>query len=181
MLIRYHSSVDLNARDHGPRHPRTPSTLGGAPMEAGRGHGHPPQSGYDIVSALQGTNRAPSPSVRSGRRTGLLTTNRIATEDVLGGGPRLLRTLPHREVSVLLLVEVPGPGTDRGRCIVSRRRLMFVILTLRCRCPKLPRRTVPPKARVVGETKVPVPKSRLVPNLRIISRVFLTIRFPKAG
>lgn len=151
-------------------------------MEEGRGRGHPLQNGYDIVSALQGTIRAPSTSVRSGRRTGLLTTNRIATEDVLAGGLRPLRTLPHREVSVLLRVEVPGPGTDRGRCIVFRRRLMFVTLILRCRCPKLlPRRTVPPKARVVGETKVPVPKSRLVPNLRIILRIFLTIRFPKAG
>ena len=135
-------------------------------MGQGLGLGRPPQNGYDIVPAPPGTTRVPSTSVRSGRRTDSVTTNRIATGDALVGEVLLLCIRPHREASVPLQVEALGLGTDRGRCIVFRQRQMFVILTLRCRCRKLPPRGTPPrKARVADGNKTPAQKSRLVPNL----------------
>ena len=163
--IRYHSSVDSNARDRGPRHLRIPSTLGGAPMEDGRGRGHHLRSVYDIASVLLDTAPAPSTSVRSGRRTGTVTTNRIARGDAFGGEALLLRALSHRGALVPLRVEAPGLGIDHGRCIVFQRQRTFVISTSCYRCPKLlPPGTIPRKAHVVGGNKVPVQKSRLVPN-----------------
>ena len=94
--IKYHSSVVSSARDRGQRHLRTPSTLGGAPMEEGRGQDPRLQNVYDIVSALPGTTPVPSTSARSGRRTGVVTTNRIARGGALGGKARPLRIRPHR-------------------------------------------------------------------------------------
>ena len=180
--IKYRSSVDPNARDHDLHHQRTPSTLGGAPMGGGRGHDRHPQNGYDIVSALQGTIRAPSTSVRSGRRTGSTTINRTAIEDALDGEVHPLYTLPHREVLVPLRVVAPGLETGPGRCTAFRQRRMSVILTLRCRCLKLlPRGITPRKACAVDETKAPVRKLRLVPNPRAALPVFLTFHLTQAG
>lgn len=169
MSIRYHSNVVSSARDRGPHHLRTPSTPGGALMEESRGHDRHPRNVYDIASALPGMIPAPSTSVISGRRTDMVITSRTAKEGAPGGEARPLHIRPRRGVQVPLRVEVPGPRADHGRCIVFRRRLMFVISTLRCRCLKpLPRGTAPRKACVVGGSRVLVQKSRLVPNPRTI-------------
>ena len=169
MSIRYHSNVDSSARNRGPRHLRTPSTPDGVLTEEGRGHDRHPQNGYDIASALLGMNPVPSTSAISGRRTGPVTTNRIAIEDALGREVRPLRIRAHRGVRVPPRVEVPGPGADHGQCIVFRRRRMFVISTLRCQCPSpLPRGTAPRKVCVVDGSKVLVQKSRLVLNSKTV-------------
>ena len=129
-------------------------------MEDGRGQGHHLQNVYDIVSVLPGTTLVPSTNVRSGRRTDTVITSRIAIEDALGGEARPLWVRSHQGALVPLRVAALGPGTDRGRCIVFRLRLMSVILTLRCRCPKpLPRGTTPQRTHVVGGITVPVQKS----------------------
>jgi len=168
MLIRYHSNVGSSAQGRGLRHLRILSTPGGVLMEQGRDHGPPLQNVYDTASALPGTNPAPSTSARSGRRTGKMTINRIAKEDVLGGEPCLLHIRLHRGAQVPLPVEVPGVGTDRGRCTVFQPRRMFEISTSRCRCPKPSPRGTPRKACVVGGNRVPVRKPRLVPDPRTI-------------
>ena len=130
--IRYRSSVDNSVQGRGQRHPRIHSTLGGALMEDGRGHGRHLRNVYDIASALPGTTPALLTSVRSGRRTDSVTTNRIAKEDALDEGAHLPRVLPHQGVLVLLRVEALGPGTDHGRCIGFRQRRTFVTSTLHC-------------------------------------------------
>ena len=130
--IRYRSSVDNSVRGRGQRHPRIHSTLGGALMEDGRGHGRHLRNVYDIASALPGTTPALLTSVRSGRRTDSVTTNRIVKEDALDEGAHLPRVLPHQGVLVLLRVEALGQGTDHGRCIGFRQRRTFVTSTLHC-------------------------------------------------
>ena len=160
MSIRYRSSVDSSVQDRGPGHPRIPSTLDGALMEEGRGQGHHLQNVYDIVSVPPGTTLVPSTNVRSGRRTGTVTTNRTAIEDALGGEVHLLSVRSRRGALVLLRVVALGLGTDHGRCTVFQLRLMSVISTLHCRCPKLlPRGTTLRRTHVVGGIRVPVQKS----------------------
>jgi len=159
MRIRYHSSVGNSARDRGPPHPQTLSTLGGAPMEDGRDRDRHLQNVYDTVPVLPGTTPALSTSARSGRRTGMATINRTAKEDVFDGGPRPLCARFHRGVLVPLRVEVLGPGSDRGRCIVFQQQRTSVISTLPCRCLK-PHGTAPRKTHVVDENRAAVQKSR---------------------
>ena len=67
-------------------------------MEEGRGHDHHLQNVYDIASALLDMSPAPSSSAISGRRTGPVTTNRIAKEDALGREARPPHIRPRREV-----------------------------------------------------------------------------------
>jgi len=129
-------------------------------MEDGRGQGHHLQNVYDIASVPQDTTLVPSTNVRSGRRTGTVITNRIAIEVALGGEARPLWVRSHRGALVPLRVAALGLGTDRGPYTVFRLRLMFVISTLRYRCPKpLPHGTTLRRTRVVGGIRAKVQKS----------------------
>lgn len=149
-------------------------------MEGGPGQGRLLQNVYDKVPAPQGTTRVPSTSVRSGRRTGSVIINRIVTEDVLDGEALLLRTLPHREVSVPLQVEALGLGTDHERCTDSRQRRTSVISTFRCRCPRpLPRGTALRNTRVADGTKVPVQKLSGLTSDQCLNRTRNSILGPR--
>jgi hypothetical protein len=142
-------------------------------MEEGRGHGRHLQNVYDIASALPGTTPAPSTSVRSGRRTGSVTTNRIAKEDALGGEVRPLCIRPHRGVSSTSS-RSSGAG-DRPRTLhrlPTATNVRDIDITLSM-SKTAARGTAPRKARVVDGNRVQVQKSRLVPNQRTIF-----IRFP---
>ena len=161
MSIKYRSNVDSSAQDRGLHHLQIPSTLGGAPTGDGRGHGRHPQSVYDIVLVPPGTTPALLLSVRSGRRTGKVKTNRIAKGDELDAGARPLLAQPRRGALVPLRAEALRPGTGRERCIVFRQRRMYVISTLHCRCPNpLSRGTTLRKAHAVHENRAPAQKSR---------------------
>ena len=129
-------------------------------MEDGRGHGLHLQSVYDTASALPGTTPVLLLSARSGRRTGKVTANRIAKEGAFDAGVRPLLVRPRRGVLAPLRVEALELGTDLGRCIVFQRRRMFVILTLRCRCPKPLSHGTPRRAYAVDGNRAAAQKSR---------------------
>ena len=68
-------------------------------MEDGRSCDRDLQNVYDTVPALPSTTPALSTSARSGRRTGIATTNRTVKEGVFDGGPRPPCARFHRGVS----------------------------------------------------------------------------------